>query len=54
MKYAKTNLQPNAKATSIGPLAASLFPSNSDKTSKACSFQSKVCVTTTLDRQTLP
>lgn len=39
--------------TSIGPAEASLLPSNSDRTSKACSFQSKVWVTTTLAKQTL-
>lgn len=40
--------------TSICVEDVSLLPSNSDRTSKAWSFQSKVGVTTTLAKQTLP
>lgn len=35
-------------------MEASLLESNSDRTSNACNFQSKVCVTTTLAKETFP
>ena len=44
---------PQNLVTSSGLAEASMFPSNLNRTSKGCSLQSKVCVTTTLAKQTL-
>lgn len=53
-QIAINGLHPNIKITSTGTVEASLLESNSDRTSNACNFQSKVCVTTTLAKETFP
>lgn len=53
-QIATNGLHPNIKITSTGTVEASLLESNSDRTSNACNFQSKVCVTTTLAKETFP
>lgn len=53
-QIATNGLHPNIKITSTGTVEASLLESNSDRTSNACNFQSNVCVTTTLAKETFP